>query len=277
MIEMEFQLIIKLLELNNLLTKLKFMKKLIFLIIILFSVSQLNAQLLIDIYKKGDINLIPDSNYARNTNWNKLFDDRNEVIYGNPVGKMKSIAVASKGELFISNYSKYNIYKFDKDGNFVKEFGKEGDKKGEFLYRPTLHGILDDKYVFASDHQGRIQLFYLNGEFYKMVKIDYMPLQIIPLKNNKMAILGHVPYNGDTRYVVSIKDIETGEEKNVDSYFNSLINIKPVTIKLKEGGMVSFSPSSIKDKTIIERTFDGNLIVGHNTESKLTIFSLNGR
>ena len=190
---------------------------------------------------------------------------------------MKSIAVSDNGELFISNYSKYNIYKFDANGNFVSEFGKEGSEKGEFLYRPTLHGILDNKYVFASDHQGRIQLFDLNGNFVKMVKIDYMPLQIIPLKNNKIAIYGHVPYNGDVKYIVSIKDINTGEENIVDSYFNSLTKLKPITIKTKEGYMYSYSPSGLQDKTIIERTPEGNLIVGHNVQSKLTIFNPNGK
>ncbi len=252
------------------------MRKIILIIVIVFSLGNLNAQTLIDVYKSGEINLIADNQYAQNTNWNKLFDDRNEEKYGNPVGKMKSLAVSDNGELFISNYSKYNIYKFDKNGNFVKEFGKEGGKKGEFLYRPTLGGIIDNKYVFASDHQGRIQFFDLNGNFIKMVKIDYMPLQIIPLKNNKIAIWGHVPYNGDTKYIVSIKDIDTGKEKIVDSYFNSLINLKPITITTKSGLMLSFSPSGLRDKTIIKRTFDGNLIIGHNVQSKLSYFTPEG-
>lgn len=252
------------------------MKKIICFSLILCFISGIKAQTLLEVYKKGTINLVQDLEYAKNTNWNKLFSDRNDIKYGNPVGKMKSITVSNDGELFIGNYSNYKIYKFDKNGNFVKEFGQEGSKKGEFLYRPTLHGILDNKYVFASDHQGRIQFFDLNGNFQKMVKIDYMPLQIIPLRDNKIAIYGHVPYNGDVKYIVSIKDIESGEEKIVDSYFNSLINLKPVIIELKDGGMVSFSPISIRDKTIIERTVEGNLILGHNTESKLSIFSPNG-
>ena len=252
------------------------MKKIIFLFLIFCCVSKTQAQTLLDVYKTGTINLEQDTEYAVNTDWDKLFDDRGKIIYGNPVGVMKSIAVSNSSEVFVGNYSKYNIYKFDKSGNFVKEFGKEGYKEGEFLYRPTLRGILDNKYVFASDHQGRIQFYDLNGNFYKMVKIDYMPLQIIPLKGNKIAIWGHVAYKGNTKYIVSIKNINTGEEKIVDSYFNSLINLKPITIKLKNGELVSFSPSSLKDKTIIERTFDGNLILGHNTESKLSVFSPNG-
>ena len=252
------------------------MRKIILSVVILCCVNSIQAQSLLDVYKKGQINLIPDTEYGKNTDWNKIFDDRNDEKYGNPIGKMKSLAVSSNGELFISNYSKYNIYKFDAKGNFLKEFGKEGGKKGEFLYRPTLHGVLDNKYVFASDHQGRIQFFDLDGNFQKMVKIDYMPLQIIPLKNNKIAIAGHVAYNGDTRYIVSIKDIETGEEKIVDSYMNSLIKLKPITIKAKDGGMFGFSPSGLRDKTIIERTADGNLIVSHNVESAINIFSPEG-
>lgn len=252
------------------------MKKIIIPFLLLFGLNQVHAQSLVDVYKKGEINLVEDNEYAINTDWNKLFSDRNETKYGNPVGKMKSIAVSKNGELFIGNYGNYKIYKFDKQGTFIKEFGKEGGKNGEFLYRPNLHGILDNKYVFASDHQGRIQFFDLNGTFQKMIKIDYMPLQIVPLKDNKIAIWGHVPYNGDVKYIVSIKDIISGEEKIVDSYMNSLIKLKPITVKDKDGYLYGFSPSGVRDKTIIERTPDGNLIVGHNVESKLSIFSPKG-
>ncbi|MCD4833898.1 MAG: 6-bladed beta-propeller [Bacteroidales bacterium] len=251
------------------------MKKIIFLFLIFCCVSKTQAQTLLDVYKKGTINLTEDSKYGKNTNWNKYFDDREDVVYGNPVGKMKSIAVSNSGEVYVGNYSKYNIYKFDKNGNFVREFGKEGYKEGEFLYRPTLRGILDNKYVFASDHQGRIQFYNLNGEFYKMVKIDYMPLQIVPLMDNKIAIVGHVAYNGKTKIIVSIKDIDVGEEKIIYSYFDDDFYSKNIVIK-KGKGLQSFSPSGFKDRPIIERTFDGNLIIGRNTESKLSIFSPNG-
>lgn len=251
------------------------MKKIIFLFLIFCCVSKTQAQTLLDVYKTGTINLVQDTKYAVNTDWNKLFDDREKTIYGNPVGVMKSMAVSNSGKVFIGNYSKYNIYKFDNNGNYVKEFGKRGSKKGEFLYRPTLHGILDNKYVFASDHQGRIQFYNLNGEFYKMVKLDYMPMQIIPLKDNKIAIVGHVAYNGKTRIIVSIKDIDVGKEKIIYSYFDDDFYSKNIVIK-KGKGLQSFSPSGFKDRPIIERTFDGNLIIGRNTESKLSIFSPNG-
>lgn len=235
------------------------------------------SQTLLDIYQKGIIKLTPDKNYGSHTDWNRLFDDKDKVVYGNPVGKMKSIVVSEEGEVFVGNYSKYNIYKLDKTGDFIKQFGKKGGKAGEFLYRPTLHGILDNKYVFASDHQGRIQFYDLKGNFYKMVKIDYMPLQIVALKDNKIAIWGHVAYKGDVKYIVAIKDIETNKEIIVDSYFNSLTNLKAVRIKLKDGTLFSFNPTGVKDRTIIERTPEGNLIVGHNVQDKLSVYNPDGQ
>jgi len=251
------------------------MKKIIYLIILLTCFTNLKAQTLLDVYKKGTINLTEDSEFGKNTDWNKYFDDREETKYGNPIGKMKSIAVSNSGEVFVGNYSKYNIFKFDKIGNFVKEFGKEGYKEGEFLYRPTLRGILDNKYVFASDHQGRIQFYHLNGEFYKMIKIDYMPLQIVPLKDNKITIVGHVAFKGKTKIIVSIKDIESDKEKIIYSFFDDDFYSKNIVIK-KGKGLQSFSPTGFKDRPVIERTIDGNLIIGRNTESKLLIFSTTG-
>ena len=47
------------------------MKKIIFLIAILCFISEMKAQSLIEIYKQGTINLTPDTDYAKNTNWNK--------------------------------------------------------------------------------------------------------------------------------------------------------------------------------------------------------------
>ncbi len=252
-------------------------RKIIISLVLLCFMSSVKSQTLLDIYQKGIIKLTPDNQYGNQNNWNRLFDDKDKVVYGNPVGKMKSIAVSDHGEVFVGNYSKYNIYKLDKEGNLVKQFGKKGGKPGEFLYRPTLRGILDNKYVFASDHQGRIQFYDLDGNFYKMVKIDYMPLQIVALKNNKIAIWGHVPYNGDVKYIVSIKDIETNKEVIVDSYFNSLTNLKAVRIKLKDGTLFSFSPTGVRDRTILERTPEGNLIVGHNVQDKLSIYNPDGK
>ncbi|MFO7827273.1 MAG: 6-bladed beta-propeller [Bacteroidales bacterium] len=252
-------------------------RKIIISMVLLCFMSSIQSQTLLDVYQKGMIKLTPDKSYGSHTNWNHLFDDKDKVVYGNPVGKMKSIVVSEEGEVFVGNYSKYNIYKLDKKGDFIKQFGKKGGNPGEFLYRPILHGILDNKYIFASDHQGRIQFYDLDGNFYKMVKIDYMPLQIVALKDNKIAIWGHVAYKGDVKYIVAIKDIETNKEIIVDNYFNSLTNLKAVRIKLKDGTLFSFSPTGVRDRTIIERTPEGNLIVGHNVQDKLSVYNPDGQ
>ena len=51
------------------------------------------------------------------------------------------------------------------------------------------------------------------------IQFDFALPGCIPLKNNKIAVAGYVPWSNKSRRIVMIKDIETEEEKIIDSYF----------------------------------------------------------
>ena len=67
-------------------------------------------QNLLDTYKAGHVNLVPDTTFANDCEWPVLFGDYNAKKYGNPIGMYKSLAVTSDGAVFVANYSKYSIY-----------------------------------------------------------------------------------------------------------------------------------------------------------------------
>ena len=81
-------------------------------------------------------------------------------------GRPTDIAFLPDGTFFVSDgYTNRRVVKFDKNGAFVKAWGKEGTAPGEFN---TPHGIATDKNrrVYVADRSNsRIQVFDENGTF----------------------------------------------------------------------------------------------------------------
>jgi DNA-binding beta-propeller fold protein YncE len=78
------------------------------------------------------------------------------------------VAWDTVGNSFISDgYNNSRVAKVDKDGNWVKSWGKRGTEPGEFH---TVHSIATDMSgkVYVGDRENRrIQIFDSNGEFLK--------------------------------------------------------------------------------------------------------------
>jgi DNA-binding beta-propeller fold protein YncE len=76
------------------------------------------------------------------------------------------IAFAPNGDMFVSDgYGNSRVVKFDKDGRFIKTWGKKGSAEGEFN---LPHGIAVDKRgrVYVGDRDNhRMQVFDSDGKF----------------------------------------------------------------------------------------------------------------
>ena len=84
-----------------------------------------------------------------------------EGEFNNPT----DVAVDSIGNILVADSGNDRIQKFDKDGNFVSEFGQSGQDNGQF---DTILGIeIDDKdNLFVADSENhRIQKFNRDGTF----------------------------------------------------------------------------------------------------------------
>jgi hypothetical protein len=256
------------------------MKKCIgFMIFMMFSTVLMPADL-IDVYKKGPVKLVPDPDFGKNTDWGKLFFDFHEGSQtGKPIGLLKDIAMADDGSIFISNYSQYTIFKFDKDGNFIKKFGKKGNKTGEFFWRPSSISILDNRYLTVRIYHGRIHLFDLDGNFVKRMQMDYPILECVALKNNKLGIAGSVPYHGRrSKELIAIKDTDTEIEDILTFYMEDYYKGRePIEIKTKDGriGLLS-TPAFSYVYSFARRSPDGSLIVGYSDKNNITVYSPEG-
>ena len=82
--------------------------------------------------------------------------------FNSPTG----VAVLPNGEFYVADgYGNSRVVKFDKHGKYLYEWGRKGDKPGEFN---TVHGIAADKKgrVYVADRSNtRIQVFDGRGNF----------------------------------------------------------------------------------------------------------------
>lgn len=249
------------------------MKRILQLFVAITIALQANGQSLIDIYKTGTVNLVPEGGFAQGQNWSEIFPDYSTTVYGNAIGSYKSIAVAPDGSTFVGNYSSYSIQKFDANGKLTLTFGKKGNGEGDFQERPTLGGVVNGKYVFTHEHNGQIKLFTLDGKYAKTIQVDYMPLKAIALVN-KISLVGHVPMGGNVRYVITIIDPESGSQNIIKKYDN--LWKTPVIVVKKNNGMYSFSPSFTMSDLVIRALSNGNILVGISNQKSIEIYTPEG-
>ena len=109
------------------------------------------------------------------------------------------VAVANDGSFYVSDgYGNSRVIKFSKEGKYLFEWGKKGDKPGEFN---IPHGIDLDAQgnVYVADRENnRIQKFDANGNFLKEWK-NNMAEQLYSLsidkKNNNLFAVDYLTVN----------------------------------------------------------------------------------
>ena len=73
------------------------------------------------------------------------------------------------GNIYVSDSRAKRILKFDPSGNFLLQFGRQGQGPGEFNYGPF--GIMATKNFLIINESGRVQVFDENGNYMKSFKI----------------------------------------------------------------------------------------------------------
>ncbi len=102
------------------------------------------------------------------------------------------------GDIFISDgYINSRVAKYDKNGDWVKQWGEHGNKPGEFN---TPHSIASDAQgnVYVADRGNRrIQVFDPDGNFLREIKIDVpLPAVVHPWLGNPPSPQGAAAQNG---------------------------------------------------------------------------------
>ena len=219
---------------------------------------------LTDIYKAGPIRLDADPEFGKDTKWNLLFF--------NP---FCNLAVASDGRLFIADSREHKVFKFDKQGHFIKSFGQKGQGPGD-LTVPMRISFLDGKYLVVGEYAlaNRISLFDLDGKFNRILTTRRSIYRPVALRDGKVAYLsfafrGHGASEKKIESVV-IRSIDGPDETTVAerTFGTGMIMVGPQS-------SISFGDHPT-GSLFVAATKEGNLIVGSSLETHLEVYSPDG-
>jgi len=204
------------------------MKNYFVLLCFMLLLHDVSAQSLLDVYKKGVVKLTPDNEYAQGNQWDIIFESYYDSIYNAPnsiynipLGNRKSIVMMPNGSVVV-NHAYRNIYSlFDANGKFVKEFGITGSSGKQFQKINAIEGIISNNFFTGLDVSGKMVCFDFNGNYVKTLTLNYMSIGMIPMNNNKIAVVGWAIWKDRFRDFVAIVDYQTNEQKIIWDHFNN--------------------------------------------------------
>lgn len=242
------------------------------IISLLFTLTLNLAAQQIDFTSKT-IKLIPEKSYMTNADWKAIFYNDSKKDVPTKVGLNKQVRIAPDGSVFISDRSNFTITKLDKTGKVIKTFGKQGWNNGEFANNQDMDCIFRDELLVVSDNQGRINFFDLDGNFVKLITIDFMPNRIFALNSGKLIVYGFVPWKGHSKHLLAELDYETGTYKQFYETMVPYDKVKRITIQTDKGVIGVGTPYSAAS-TKIRVTPNDQIIWAKNNEDKVTVLSI---
>ena len=79
----------------------------------------------------------------------------------------------ARDEIAVTDRMNHRVQIFNSDGKYLRSFGREGNKAGEFKY-PTGITFHKNGNIFVADtNNHRIQIFSGEGEYEKRLLLDY--------------------------------------------------------------------------------------------------------
>jgi len=235
------------------------MKTVLLVLLVLQLFSLLRAEL-IQFYKKGKVNLNPCAGFGVNTRWE-------DIIFND----FKELTVDAGGTIYMTNGNGNCFYIISPQGELLLKKGRKGQGPGD-LNIPGSVSMLDGKFLiikeFAENY--RISVFDRKGKFIKILRTTHPPNDVVALKKNMIAY-SYIHYAGSSKKSsnrVVLKNIQTGREKQVYS-----VELEDRDVMTQGIGL---DVRDYSDFITINRTVNGNLLVGVSTSPELKIFDVSG-
>lgn len=247
------------------------------------------GQNLLDIYKGGTVELVPDAEYAKNNNWDEIFSSYSDIIYNKPMGKRKSLVIAPDGSVVVNNAYRNFYTKFSPNGTFLEEFGIINNSGRQLKKAYSIVGVVNDNtFITGLDNMGNMRCLDFEGNLKKELKLDYMARQILALPNGKIAVVGWVIWKTKFRDFVAIVDYETNEQKIIWEHFtqggefgeqNKLFYY---SYNFEKQGGLSCSTMPFANAIGIKArprlaTVNNQLILANPTNGEIITYDLNGK
>jgi len=239
-------------------------KSILFAIVILILGTCLWCDLQLH-YKKGKILLKGVEWFGNGCDWEELIYD-----------PYKDMAVAPDGSIFVVNGKIHNVFKFDRNGKFLKKFGNRGSGPGDFVHPDDL-SILDNKYLVIGEYaiNRRFSLWDFNGNCVKVVKTGTSIFNLTALRDNRVAYYYYCQNaekkNGfQSTIAIIIKDIGSNKEKILEKI--TLLDRSEIILEQNSStGLGNFF-----GEVYLSQTIDGDLAVGVSNRPRIDIFAPTG-
>lgn len=250
------------------------MKKHIILMTLLFaSLYSVDAQSVTEIFQKSKtINLVSDETYGVGNDWETIFESYYDKMNDTPIGLRKKLVIYDDGKAVVGHATRNQYSFFDSDGKFLKNISlhfADPSRKPQNIQQAA--GYINGTFFTKANNMGDIYFFDDNGLITKVIRINYQALDMLVLDDSHIAIFGSTSWKTKSRYLVSILDINTEQEKIVYDKFREygeLMN-QDATIGA-EGQKMELSFSIQISKA------DDKLIVSCPTEQTIKIFDFKG-
>ena len=243
---------------------------------------RVSSQDLMDVYEKGIVKLVPDTEYALNNDWEKVFSTYYDTLSGKPMGNRKSIVLMPDGSVVVNHAYKNYYSLFNPDGRFVKEFGLIKGQGWRFKDTESIRGVIDGTFFTKPNNNGKMLCFDFEGNYVKTLTLDYMTKGMVSLPNNKIAVVGWAIWETKFRDFIAIVDYENNEQKIIWELFTERCDpdqhckLFNYTYKFEKGGMIGFNSmpydnsygisappqiSNVKDKLIVALPTTGEILI----------------
>lgn len=110
------------------------------------------------------------------------------------LNKPTDVAVTPAGEIYVSDgYGNNRVVQFDRDGKFVRSWGRLGVKPGEFSLPHSLALDSQGRIYVADRNNQRVQVFDAQGKFLAEWRNLIVPWGLWMMKNDELWVSGSSP------------------------------------------------------------------------------------
>ena len=261
------------------------MKTLKLIAILLMVTGGIKAQNLINVYKRGNVKLVAESDFGKSNDWNSVFSTYKDTLYHKHVGARKSLVLLPDGSVIVNNTYRDFFTLFNPDGNFYKNFSIR-NSSDIILSTPSIKGVLDNEILFTGvTNYGKMFCCDISGKLIKTLDVDYMTGDIIPLPGRKLAIVGWAIWDKKFRDFLAIKDYETGEENIIWSHFTDRSKDQGISVEVSQKNnkkSIMSLPSlsgnlGIRPRPMVRLTKDNEIMLAIPPTGELIFFDLDGK
>jgi len=250
------------------------MKKHIILMTLLFaSFYSVDAQSITERFQKSKtIYLVADETYGVGNDWETIFESYYDKMNDTPIGLRKKLVIYDDGKAIVGHATRNQYSFFDSDGKFLKNISLHfADPNREPQNIQQTAGYINGTFFTKANNMGDIYFFDDNGLITKVIRINCQALDMLVLDDSHIAIFGSTSWKTKSRYLVSILDINTEQEKIVYDKFREYGELMNQDATIGAEGQkreLSFSIQISKA--------DDKLIVSCPTEQTIKIFDFKG-